>query len=244
MNQPRTDESPAKRCLDEVLGRLYETFASYPLTELGYHPVVAEELVDHLLETPLRALSFEALYAYVMAAMTTLGDVPEFKHFVPRLCEFCAYESGDFDTFCWKLSYAEWRRWPDEERVVVEDFFDALWRYVLEDDWEQWFAYGFLFHVRKTEWDVPISRYLETWENAEGLTATMHLVELVRVLNTGDEDDPPFVAMLRDWFRDTGMARRLREAFDTFPADQDRTDLEVAIAFLDAHPEWSAEQGV
>jgi hypothetical protein len=80
---------------------------------------------------PLRELSGAELSFYGFKAMTTFGDVDDFKHFLPRLFEIMirgefAYDS---ETLLGKLDHAGWHDWENREREAVEDFLATLFDY-------------------------------------------------------------------------------------------------------------------
>ena len=84
---------------------------------------------------PLGDLLAADLERYAFKAMSTLGTVQDFKHFLPRLLELVARDgeigSTDVEVVLGKLRYAGWTRWPQDERVCLEQFLAALWRHGL-----------------------------------------------------------------------------------------------------------------
>ena len=79
------------------------------------------------------------LDAYVGDALLTVGDVPAFKHFLPRLLEIFA---GDLEAFTMpevllsKLTLADWGNWPQHEHAAVDALLRAIWLQAIrsEDD--------------------------------------------------------------------------------------------------------------
>jgi len=102
------------------------------------------EPVDHLLsKTGLSNLrrdflmqtdSAEDLGLYVFHAMTTVGDVDDFRHFLPRILELAL--STEFpvarEVVPGKLRYAKWTEWPAGESQAVRAYLAELWRTTLD----------------------------------------------------------------------------------------------------------------
>ena len=115
---------------------LYETFARYPLKPRidGCPHCELEAAESALHRTTLRDLGWEELGVYPFKAMTTFGDLDDYKHFLPRILELYAIDGGaaryDVSVLLGKLQYAEWESWPAAERVAVRAFLRA-WRDLL-----------------------------------------------------------------------------------------------------------------
>lgn len=89
---------------------------------------VNNEHKQQLLAAPLHELSEEQLSTYSWKAMTTWGNVDDFKHFLPRIFELIAISDlADDVTVLNKLNYAGWDIWVTEERDAVSSFLIALW---------------------------------------------------------------------------------------------------------------------
>jgi hypothetical protein len=83
-------DSPA---LQTAVAGLYATFAPYPLGKVAGCPhCVYPQDIALIHSAPMRALSAEQLEKYGWKAMTTWGDVADFKHFAPRLFEIAIYD--------------------------------------------------------------------------------------------------------------------------------------------------------
>ena len=107
------------------LKNLYDAFSKYPLkptiegcpccdlanSELGLH------------KRKLKELEWNDLSLFIFKAMTTFGDVDDFKHFLPRIFElYCTSFYGapyDVGVLFSKLEYANFRSWPKDERDVT-----------------------------------------------------------------------------------------------------------------------------
>src|SRR5438270_7631594 len=88
----------ARIALAAAIQDLYRVFAAYPADPtMGYcdHCITAEE-VARLFEVPLSDLTARALSRYTGKAMTTWGEMADFKHFLPRVLELAAADEPMF----------------------------------------------------------------------------------------------------------------------------------------------------
>lgn len=83
--------------LNEAIERLYSTFGSYPLRDrIDSCPCCrGPQETRHLHTKTLRELSAEDHGLYAFRAMTTVGDVDDFRHFLPRILELVAELPAD-----------------------------------------------------------------------------------------------------------------------------------------------------
>jgi len=77
----------------------------------------------------LRDLNEEDLSRYAFKAMTTWGDIDDFKHYLPRIFELLATTDFIVDTFVvlGKLQYGKWQQWADKEKRAITHFLFAWW---------------------------------------------------------------------------------------------------------------------
>ena len=119
--------------LRNAISQLYVCFSQYPLKskidgcphcELG----IAEAGLHN---KPLESLSWDDLKIFSFKAMTTFGDLDDFKHFLPRIFELLAidYENAphEAEIILGKLNYGKWREWSREEQEVIGEFI-RRWR--------------------------------------------------------------------------------------------------------------------
>src|SRR5690242_13694260 len=102
---------------------LYQVFKPYRLGDhfVGCSHCVSAEWSRKLAETPLAALGVEDLDLYAFKAMTTWGEVDDFKHFLPRIFELALIEPEGFNFYevlFGKLAYGNWHDWPSQERAA------------------------------------------------------------------------------------------------------------------------------
>ncbi|QGZ94209.1 hypothetical protein DSM104635_01025 [Terricaulis silvestris] len=84
-----------------------------------------------LSSAPLRDLTGEQIGPYAGWALTTVGSVTDYKHFLPRILEQAVRDSSWLGTqppvIASRLNMAEWRSWPEAERsAVIQVFMAAL----------------------------------------------------------------------------------------------------------------------
>jgi len=133
MSSPENTDTHA---LDEALERLYAVFGERPAprsTQYSPDAGITAEQARRLHAKPLRELSKRDLDRYARSALTTWGDVDDFKHFLPRIFELIARHPGWGDAVMFEsLSRAQWDGWPQRERDAVRRFLEALWERALE----------------------------------------------------------------------------------------------------------------
>src|SRR5262245_30126889 len=96
--------------------RLYETFAKcrQPAdSERSPFSAVTDQDVARLYSRPLRELTVDDLSLYARHALTTWGDIGEYKHYLPRLFELLVMHPGwtDDGLLIGLLATAEWKQW-------------------------------------------------------------------------------------------------------------------------------------
>ncbi|MBY0373940.1 MAG: hypothetical protein K2Q23_08085 [Bryobacteraceae bacterium] len=113
----------------EAIERLYSTFGSYPLRDrIDSCPCCrGQQETRHLHTKALRDLTPEDLGPYAFRAMTTVGDVDDFRHFLPRILELVAELPVDPEVVLSKLTYAKWTEWPAGEIEAVRAYLAELW---------------------------------------------------------------------------------------------------------------------
>lgn len=125
----------AKTELAIQLRDLYTAFARYPAPQyLHGSPVSDPEVVFRALNsTPLAQLTPQALDPYASSALTTLGDVNDYKHYLPRILELATVSYTQIglepQLIAGKLRYAPWHDWPTAEKTAIQRVFFASWNY-------------------------------------------------------------------------------------------------------------------
>lgn len=94
--------------------------------------------------------------------MTTVGDVDDFRHFLPRIFELLwtgeLAEEVNPEIVLGKLAYGKWTTWPQEEQSAIRAALAQLWqRHRRSREAESW-----LCAIARAEPDII--PYLNAWE--------------------------------------------------------------------------------
>ena len=122
-----------KTKLLECLAEVEKVFGKYVATfPLSVSVTITSEM-QHALEHD----SYNMLPRYVFHALTTWGDVNDFKAFLPAVLRMLAFDISHLwtaDTLIRKLEnpVTGVRDWPDNEKVALSSFFFSLWQYALD----------------------------------------------------------------------------------------------------------------
>jgi len=120
-----------RKGLGQAIEKLYETFSTYPFksTMEGCPCCVSNSDKEKIHSKQLRQLDGDDLSRYVFKAMTTWGDIDDFKHYLPRIFEITATTDFIVDIFVvlGKLEYGKWRTWPLAEQEAIENFLIEWW---------------------------------------------------------------------------------------------------------------------
>ncbi|UZR99627.1 hypothetical protein [Chondrinema litorale] len=122
-----------KNNLNAAIEVLYQTFSEYPRNpNIVGCPCCVSDMDKSLLHTSkLRDLVDEDISKYAFKAITTWGDVDDFKHYLPRIFELTAKQELAVNTFVvlGKLKIADWRNWDKSEQKAINEFLIAWWIY-------------------------------------------------------------------------------------------------------------------
>jgi hypothetical protein len=80
---------------------------------------------DLLHSAPLRVLSPEAFTCFPGCALSLFGELPDWKHFLPRLLELVSMDGLGADPVLRTLRRSAWRAWPMHEQLAVERWLRA-----------------------------------------------------------------------------------------------------------------------
>ncbi len=228
--------------IEQAIENLYEAFSHYPL-----RPVIEGctcgciKENDHkkLHSKPLRELMPDQLMRFAFKALTTWGDVPDLKHFLPRIFELLIFDRGwvvDGWVISSRLNRAEWQSWPKSERTAVENIFPAWWDYVLSTEPELFRAEECLCSIATAVGDI--SPYLETWKQSDAIPALQHLACFV-ILSANplyqDKDKSLFIwppgtrQQMVDWLFNMRIVDKLETGFLNQVPD---TDIALAADIL------------
>jgi hypothetical protein len=111
----------------------YAVFSTYqrPVKLFASPTRDANEILSTLSAAPLRELTGEQIGPYSGWALTTVGTVEDYKHFLPRILEQAVRRPDWMGTepaiIAERLKMADWRSWPAKEQVAIRKVFHAAW---------------------------------------------------------------------------------------------------------------------
>jgi hypothetical protein len=114
---------------DKALADLYATFETAPPKEIvGCFCCLDADERKVLLARPLGALTSDQLAPYASSVFLTVGDVNDYRYFLPRILDLSASDLAWWpspELAVGALARAEWDAWPDVEREAIEAFLRA-----------------------------------------------------------------------------------------------------------------------
>lgn len=176
------DLPPVSMDLSASIERLYDVFSKYRQPAHS-HSSPFSGITEHdearLYSKPLRNLAEDDLWMYAMHAMTTWGDIAEYKHYLPRLYELLVVHPGwtDAELLIGRLDTAEWSQWPDAERDAVIAFLHELWAWSLTIDPDDASCEGILRGFGLA--GIGAARALMTWRTDRSWSATRQIAVLL-----------------------------------------------------------------
>jgi len=214
----------AGNALGDAIDRAYPAFARYGFPhKLEAAPTRdGAAILRTLGSAPLRELCGEALGPYAGYAMTTVGGVGDYKHFLPRILELAILEPIWLGTtprvVAEKIVYGQWRAWPDREREAVLAVFDAAWMQARNEHPEAVNALDWLEGCVTLGLDA--TALLEAWLPSLNADGALQLASLVH--RESQPPDPPAKPLpARPWLASDAVAEALRRfAGSVAPEDE------------------------
>lgn len=162
------------------IDQLYQTFSSYPLNPKieGCPCCVSDTDKSKLHSQNLKDLQDDDLSKYAFKAMTTWGELNDFKYYLPRIFELMASTDFSVDTFVilGKLEYGKWESWDEVERNAIKDFLLNWWKDITSNSNEYVFEEHFTeIHLRIS--DLP--SLLNLWEISFHDQSIINLVSFI-----------------------------------------------------------------
>lgn len=127
--------------LANAIEHLYQTFSAveHPHGIDGCPCCTDPDEIGRLLRTPLRSIKPDDMGSYAASLFNTVGEVADFRYFLPRIFELMAT-----DPFWWPdpeivledLKRAGWRGWDQAEIDAILQMVDAAFRALLESEEE------------------------------------------------------------------------------------------------------------
>lgn len=143
--------------------KIYHVFSRYPVRSSidGCPCCVSTSDKETIHSKQLRQLQEEDISKYTSKAMTTWGDVEDFKHYLPRIFELASTTEFIVDTFIvlGKLDYGKWIEWELDEIESINDFLLAWWTNSTKH--KSYFDRELLIEISKKIGDI--STLLDKW---------------------------------------------------------------------------------
>lgn len=173
---------------------------------------------------PFKELTADDLSRFTGKAMTTWGDVDDYKHFLPRILELTAQLDTPYEVWIAfdKLEYGNWKTWEETEQKVIHEYMLALWESLLKDDTEKAERFFMDYFSSIAHFYPRFSDLLTVWESDTKKTATKHLANMVyneranffdKGILDGFHKQTENVHELNTWLLSDKIVKRLEEAF-------------------------------
>ncbi|MDR6530711.1 hypothetical protein J2800_001450 [Caulobacter rhizosphaerae] len=185
--------------LQTALDAVYAAFRHYsrPGTLEAAPTRDPKRVLARLSARNLAELTSDDINGYMGWAMTTIGGVNDYKHFLPRILELAVqgtgrvHVGGDPESLAGKIAYGEFSDWPADERAAIVTAFDAAWRQALRTSLEEEEAEDWLRGLITL--GEPIQTRLTAWLETSAPLAGLHLADAVcsEILRRKDAR-PPF----------------------------------------------------
>lgn len=192
---------------------LYVVFSKYVvegnLRKRSCECCVSNEEIRLLLSKPLSQLTENELGHFMRSAVTTYGDIEDYKHFLPRILEliYCSENDllSDFIIFE-KLNYSEWETWPLSEVEAIENFITNLLVNTIEET-----SYNFDRLVDTINLAFKYTNTKNVFSILEN-SNSLHLVNFI-VDSTLNGIDNTLCKSIEDWFTSDNVLMKLERAF-------------------------------
>jgi hypothetical protein len=227
--------------LSEAIERLYLTFSAYPepagLEGSPYKDVAG--MVRSLKAAPLRQLTGDQIGPYAGSAILTVGDVADYKHYLPRILEQAVLKAPhigvDPPIIADRLKYAGWRDWREEEQAAITHVFVSAWSWAVD----QHPGAG----ANASDWlcgicalEEPVLPILEDWSTRPSVESVLQAAWLRTMFPAGPNEELAYWSYVRPADRRRVLDWLLSpERIDAFKAcwakvdDFDRWDIEQAL---------------
>jgi hypothetical protein len=165
----------------EILYRVFKPYGLKPI--VGCPCCTTTQDSDHFQGRSLHHLSPSELERLAFKAMTTMGDVDDFRHFLPRLFEILwndgAVGGTDAEVLVSKLKVGKWLEWPAGQIDAVRAFLHTWWGHVCQEYPGTISASNAICAIARAE--QYLAPYLTQWQQVaeEGGHPLRHLADLV-----------------------------------------------------------------
>jgi hypothetical protein len=167
--------------LRPALDRVYEIFDVYSCpTAWDASPLRDPvKLLQALTSVPLRRLDVDKLSGYAMWAMTTVGSVEAYKHFLPRILELSVETAViEPEVIALKLQYGDWPNWAEQEKRAIADLLYEACAQAIGEHPNEYLAEPWFCAIAILELDL--SHVIRLWQTTPSSNAALQLCQLLR----------------------------------------------------------------
>lgn len=115
--------------LQQSIESVYAAFQDVPRPVHIDGCCIDDKGISILLSKPLRHLSPDDLTHYSASIFLTVGDIPDFLYFLPRILEILSSDSHwwpDPEVVTKAIQTSEFDSWPQHRQKAVLDYFDSV----------------------------------------------------------------------------------------------------------------------
>lgn len=216
---------------------LYSTFKTYTvlgdLKSRSCDCCVTNEEIILLLSKSLNELTDDDIGHFSRSAITTFGDIEDFKHFLPRILELMQNSNSnileDFITYE-KLNYSEWGTWNEDEINAIDNYFLALWEDVITDQNATFHQIGCAFNIVSKY--SGLKKAIILWENVHSLQSTLFIAELL-INGLQYYIDKEHVNDLTNWFYTNKVLLKIEKEFFNSKDSKITNTLSIAYSIIE-----------
>jgi len=170
--------------LQLLIDDCYAAFSPYPRPLVLHASPLRDpvQILTTLTSAPLRELTGEQIGPYAGYAMTTVGDVDDYKHFLPRILEQAVHEQlwmgTDPPIIAQRLKKGKWLDWPVHEQAAIGALFAGAWTQAIKEHPDDEDAENWICGIACL--DLDLAPALEKWLAAPSINAALQLADFMQ----------------------------------------------------------------
>ena len=192
----------------------------------------------------LHQLDEDDLSGFTGKAITTWGEVEDYKHFLPRIFELTAIYKTPYEIWIAfdKLEYGNWSNWDPQEQEAIYEYMIALFENLLNDEsdaagrnFEDYFTSIFSFYP-------DFQSLLKLWDTVDTKASFMHLSAfIIEQANSifekgkvsGFLDSDKNLTELKEWLLRKELKKKIEQAYFKYEQEEFADNLSWAEQILD-----------
>ena len=202
--------------------------ASTTAIDASLKPLMQRHLRE--MEADLRAAGFSG----AANALSTWGDIRDFKHYLPRLLELLISEEldGFYGDMFARVLGGRWRSWPQDEQDAFVAVVDAWWRFTLHH-YPRDVDVLEVLKIIVGEFGLDLRTYLAAWEGSAGdEAAALHMAWLVWWFQYELDLDTDWHRSLESWITSPASARIIESALASTSSTEVLEELRDGLRWL------------